>query len=161
MNDSTPWYRQFWPWFLIALPATAVVASFATLAIALSDPDPLVRDDWYAHGSRINQTLERERLAAEQDIRASLRLDDSGRGLQLVLHGTESVDSLTLALRHPTRGQRDIQLTLRRGSDGTFVGSADRRLDGTWDASLEPSDAPWGLRARIWLRPQAAAELGA
>ena len=24
--ESIPWYRQFWPWFLIALPATVVVA---------------------------------------------------------------------------------------------------------------------------------------
>lgn len=56
-TDEFPWYRQFWPWFLIFLPASAVIASFATLFIALNNPDPLVRDDWYEHGANINRTL--------------------------------------------------------------------------------------------------------
>mgnify|MGYP001818893455 CR=1 FL=1 len=40
-----PWYRQFWPWFIIALPAAVVVASFFTLWLAISNPDPLVVDE--------------------------------------------------------------------------------------------------------------------
>ena len=40
-----PWYRQFWPWFIIALPASAVVASFFTLYLAISNPDQLVVDE--------------------------------------------------------------------------------------------------------------------
>ena len=44
MNANTvaptpPWYRQFWPWFLLALPAAALIAGFATLAIALRNGD--------------------------------------------------------------------------------------------------------------------------
>lgn len=41
-GDSSPWYRQFWPWFLIALPASSVAFSFATLFIALNDPDTVL-----------------------------------------------------------------------------------------------------------------------
>jgi hypothetical protein len=37
-----PWYRQFWPWFIIALPAAAVLASFVSLWLAVSHPDHLV-----------------------------------------------------------------------------------------------------------------------
>ena len=44
-NPVTPWYRQFWPWFIIALPASAVVASFITLWLAISRPDYVVIDD--------------------------------------------------------------------------------------------------------------------
>lgn len=40
-----PWYKQFWPWFIIALPASVVVASFFTLWLAISNPDPLIVDD--------------------------------------------------------------------------------------------------------------------
>ena len=40
-----PWYKQFWPWFIIALPASVVVASFFTLWLAISNPDQLVVDD--------------------------------------------------------------------------------------------------------------------
>ena len=40
-----PWYRQFWPWFIIALPASAVIASLITFYLALSRPDHLVVED--------------------------------------------------------------------------------------------------------------------
>ena len=43
-----PWYKQFWPWFIIALPASVVIASFFTLYLAVSNPDQLiVTDDEY------------------------------------------------------------------------------------------------------------------
>jgi len=42
---NEPWYRQFWPWFIIALPASAVIASFITLWLAVSNPVTLVVND--------------------------------------------------------------------------------------------------------------------
>jgi hypothetical protein len=44
-GELQPWYRQFWPWFIIALPASAVIASFVTLWLAISNPDHLVVDE--------------------------------------------------------------------------------------------------------------------
>ena len=44
-GEIEPWYRQFWPWFIIALPASAVIASFFTLWLAISNPDQLVVDE--------------------------------------------------------------------------------------------------------------------
>jgi hypothetical protein len=43
--EILPWYKQFWPWFIIALPASAVIASFFTLWLAISNPDQLVVDE--------------------------------------------------------------------------------------------------------------------
>jgi hypothetical protein len=45
-----PWYKQFWPWFLIALPAAAVIASFITLDIAITHADIPVQGDYVQHG---------------------------------------------------------------------------------------------------------------
>lgn len=44
-NQNQPWYKQFWPWFIIALPASVVIASFFTLWLAISNPDHLVLSD--------------------------------------------------------------------------------------------------------------------
>ena len=44
-GQDVPWFRQFWPWFIIALPAAAVIASFFTLWLAISRPDHLVVDE--------------------------------------------------------------------------------------------------------------------
>lgn len=57
-TTATPWYRQFWPWFLFGLPAIVVVASIATVYLAVSNPDPLVDGNYYKHGLTINETLE-------------------------------------------------------------------------------------------------------
>ena len=37
--DATPWYRQFWPWFIIALLAGAVFGSCASAYLAVRHPD--------------------------------------------------------------------------------------------------------------------------
>ena len=47
---TQPWYRQFWPWFIIALPCAAVVGSIATAIIASKDGVNLVAEDYYKQG---------------------------------------------------------------------------------------------------------------
>jgi hypothetical protein len=42
-TDTLPWYRQFWPWFIISLPAAAVVACMVTIWLAVTNPDAIVR----------------------------------------------------------------------------------------------------------------------
>ena len=43
-GENVPWFKQFWPWFIIALPAAAVIASFVTLWLAISNPDQVIVD---------------------------------------------------------------------------------------------------------------------
>jgi hypothetical protein len=40
-----PCYREPWPWIIIGLLGTVIVASFITLWIAASNPDGLVVDE--------------------------------------------------------------------------------------------------------------------
>jgi len=44
-TEPPPWYRQFWPWFIIALPASVVIAGLYTFYLAVSQPVQLVVDD--------------------------------------------------------------------------------------------------------------------
>ena len=44
-HDTRPWYRQFWPWVLIAIPLSAVVMGAITLWLALANPEHLVVED--------------------------------------------------------------------------------------------------------------------
>lgn len=43
--DFRPWYREPWPWVLIAIPALTIIACGITLWLALVNPDYLVVDD--------------------------------------------------------------------------------------------------------------------
>ncbi|MCF1439106.1 MAG: FixH family protein, partial [Shewanella sp.] len=54
MSPIQPWYKQFWPWFLITLPLCAVIASLATMKIAVDNKDALVAEEYYKEGKAIN-----------------------------------------------------------------------------------------------------------
>ena len=62
-DQILPWYRQFWPWFIIALPTAAVVAGFFTLWLAISNPDYLVVDE--EEYRRLNSNLKAQAPAQE------------------------------------------------------------------------------------------------
>ena len=44
MNTHAPWYRQFWPWFLMLPPAVALTGGLATLWLAVEHADSVVPD---------------------------------------------------------------------------------------------------------------------
>jgi hypothetical protein len=55
-ESAKPWYREPWPWVIIAIPLMTVVASMITLWLAITHPDHLVVDE-----------------SAEQDVNPSLK----------------------------------------------------------------------------------------
>jgi len=42
LSETTPWWRLPIVWLVIGGPAAVVVAGFATLAIAIAHPDPVI-----------------------------------------------------------------------------------------------------------------------
>jgi hypothetical protein len=84
---GAPWYKQFWPWFLIALPTAAVVASIASLVIAVRNADTLVRADWSDAGENINVELALEREAATRGVSAVVRLEPASNRVSVQLDG--------------------------------------------------------------------------
>jgi hypothetical protein len=146
MNEratGAPWYRCFWPWFIVVLLGTSVAGSIATAVIAISGRDALVRDDWYRDGMAVNRRIEREARAGALGISASGRLDWVTGEVRLELAGDGVADLPTLAfeLSHPTRSQHDALLQLQRGDDGVFRGSLERPPSGRrFYARLEPGN---------------------
>jgi uncharacterized protein len=151
LQDVTPWYRQFWPWFLIALPAMAVVGSLVSLILAVRDPDGLVEDDYYRSGLAVNQDLLRDRRAYDLGLSAQLKVDTSAGMAEVVLRGSEpiAVDALQLSFVHPTRTGKDITALLQRRPDGIYGGVIGRLVSGRWHIVIEPPDMSWRLTARI------------
>ncbi|MBN7798043.1 FixH family protein [Parahaliea mediterranea] len=113
-----PWYRQFWPWFLMALPACAVVASLWTVYIAHRDADDLVVDDYYKDGLAINRQLEKRDYAERAGIAARVRVD--GDDILVTVSGPVRAQQLALYLSHPIESDRDIRVTLQRASRDSF-----------------------------------------
>lgn len=162
-TDSSPWYRQFWPWFVIALPAASVVLGFTTLFVAVRDADSLVRDDYYDAGLTINRDFDREREAARLGLRATLSLDAEGTlGLALEGEGADDIVRLSLYLDRPNDAGRDLRLVLERDASGAFApATALPDLGGRWDATVLPEGEAWRLASRVELARGRAAGMAA
>ncbi len=138
---ALPWYRHFWPWFILALLGTAVAASIATVLVAFANQDSLVRDDWYREGVAINRRLERDQNALRLGLRASASIDAASGEVNLEFTGTSApqLAALELELSHPTQADRDCRVILARTAPGRFRGQLPRGLDGRWYARLRPA----------------------
>jgi hypothetical protein len=169
-TDAAPWYRHFWPWFLISIPAAAVAGSILTFVLAGRNQDSLVTDDWYREGKTINRILARDRLARRLAISAELRIDERSGEVALELEGDSvgALETLYLELSHPTLASRDRQVLLRRREGSSlFRGQLPPFLSGRWYATVTPPPGSssglsqtWRLREEIRLPQEAPQRMG-
>lgn len=68
-NQKQPWYQNPFVWMIIGGPSIVILASFITLYLAISHPDPAI-DDYYRKGIEINKTLDAERDGMAPAIQA-------------------------------------------------------------------------------------------
>lgn len=146
MNDAPtleapPWYRQRWPWLLIAGPAIVVVAGIATAVIAVRTDDGLVAEDYYKRGLAINQTLERVERAEALALVAVVDVAGDGR-VEVELAGRgDAADvapaALRLRLAHPTRAADDRAATLTPVAPGRYAGRVPAPAPGRWRVIVE------------------------
>jgi len=152
VSPETPaWYRQGWPWFLIALPASAVFGGIATLILALQSPNALVVDDYYKEGLAINQQLHRQAAARDMQLNALLRSD--GRRLSLDLSAARPVtdDSVILQFIHVTRSELDREVIMQRQADRRYYAALPELANGNWNLHLKNGELSWEIRARLTL----------
>jgi hypothetical protein len=114
-EDTKPWYRQFWPWFIIALPAAAVVGGLTTLWISMQTSDSLVvrSEDGVRNAS--DRRIAAERFASRAGLAAQIDIDHETGAVSAVLRSgnLETVPaSLEFELSHPAFADRDRAITL-------------------------------------------------
>lgn len=117
-EDTLPWYRQFWPWFIIALPASAVVAGLYTVWLAMQTTDSLVISSNAGVDVTTARNLLAEQDAVRQQLSADIELNDQTGAVIVTLqskYANELPDALQMRLRHPTIAARDVATTLLRG----------------------------------------------
>ncbi len=143
-QDTTPWYRQFWPWFLIALPGTVVVISFHLMYTAYKHSDDLVVDQYYKVGLAINRQLERKERARELELAAAFTITD--QQVTARLDGQVSADTLELTFSHPMEADRDFSIPLQRVGAGIYHGILTAAVGERWHWILsDSSGGEWRL----------------
>jgi hypothetical protein len=159
-----PWYTQFWPWFLIGLPAVSVVVSVTALVLAIGHADSLVSDDWYKRGLAVNRDLGRAEAAARLGLGATMRVDGPRAELVVTLNAADAARDadgaeLEIEMRHPTSATRDRTYRLARSGPSRYRAALDGELVGRWYVSLGPPSGAWRLAAPLTLAPGVTARL--
>ena len=140
--DGRPWYKEPWPWILMAGPAAAIVAGIATLWIAHATADGLVAEDYYKRGLAINQDLRLERAALARGLQAKAARE--GARLRVRLQGA-APDALIAQLAHATRAGQDLRLRLVRAADGAYEAALPPLAPGRWHLILEDPRREWRI----------------
>ncbi len=151
-KSPAPWYRQGWPWFLVAFPAAAVIGGIITFILAVNTWDGLVVDDYYKEGGAIVQTIERTRLARELGLSARLGISD-GRLRVTLLSGKNTgtiPEQIRVTVAHPTHGGKDQILSLS-GHGGVFEGAVEPLAAGRWLLQIEDEARTWRMNGAAYL----------
>lgn len=146
-----PWYKQFWPWFLISILIFAVFIGLGLLTIATLNQDSMVRDNYYKEGRAINMHLGRDQMARELNLVADFQIDELTGEISLELQGKlENLPAnLQLDLISPTHADRDRSVLLKHVSAEQYVGQLEEPMQGRLYIDLSdpalPGEDGWRL----------------
>jgi uncharacterized protein len=136
-------------WLMWFLPASAVCASLATLAIAIDGADPRLPAAYHWEGTGLDRDFERARRAAALGIAGTLEVRDAARECAVILEAALNADSLVLLLTHSRDPRLDRQVLLRRSSSGEFVGGCEALPSARWRIALGDTAGEWSLRTEV------------
>lgn len=152
-RDAKRWYREPWPWLLMAGPVIVIIAGFATAWLAVRSSDGLVAEDYYKQGLAAGETLERSKRAEEMGVSAALRLTGDRVAIRLGMQSAAGVDvppALLLTLSHPTRAGIDQKARLQRMEE-SYVGELNLPASGHWLVLVEDEARTWRVMASVML----------
>lgn len=146
-DKVTPWYKQFWPWFLIGLLCSSIIVSSTFAVLSIRTADGMVQEDYYEHGKAINRVFAKQERARELNLSADLRLDPLTSDIVIDLAGDTRPDTLYLNFIFPTEDDRDHSFVLEHVRDGRYITQGPDNLRYRWYIQLQPAqqDSDWRL----------------
>lgn len=152
-RSSKAWYREPWPWMLMAGPLAVIIAGVITAWLTIKSNDGLVSEDYYKQGLAAGQTVAKSKFAEELGIVATLSLTSEGMRVKLSGKHPDMVmpPALQVTLSHPTRAGLDQKSRLQQGGDGSYVGEMHLPASGHWLVLIEDDAKTWRLLGSVML----------
>lgn len=152
-NTVTPWYKQFWPWVLIGLPTSVVIASITTYFLAINGMDSVISKDYYKEGLAVNADLERDKKAAALGLSADIAIDGQNVTMSLSAKDPATIKSLAgqpilLEIENLSFQDKDLSASLVPKGDGVWQGKIPANMSqATWLARVIGPD--WRISDRL------------
>ena len=156
------WYKEPWPWLLMAGPAIVVVAAVYTFYLAKSNSADLVSDDYYKDGKHIDLQLHRDEEAVRLGISAQVLISPDKNAAKVFVSGNfDRTRPLNLVLMHPAKKSDDQTVKLQAAQNGTLSGDKTeysavfKPLPAThhWYVRVEDSAGKWRVEEK-WIENQ-------
>lgn len=145
---TQPWYKQFWPWFLIVLPCCAVTASIYTFYLASTSEFSLVDEDYYKKGKGINQDLSKIRQAKQLGL--VFRIDQQAEVIEISQHGGDALGTaLKVRFHHATIAKHDFEQMVTADGDGVYRITTAEPLNGKWRVQIDNYDSAWRMQSKM------------
>ncbi|EGR0410654.1 FixH family protein [Vibrio cholerae] len=144
-----PWYKQFWPWFLIILPLTVVIWTVATVIVFANNSVSLVTEDYYKKGKGINIDLSKINIAKELELHATIQSEGNNVLIAFDKGQLTHYPAIQAMFAHRTLPDRDFSQLVTADAQGIYRVKLDHELQGPWFLELTPHDAQWLIQGRI------------
>ena len=178
MNDqpNTPWYREPWAWYMVAIMAATFTWGGVQVYTAVTYQDSVVIDDYYKYGRAINQDLTRVDNARAMAIVATVTVDDLTGEVRVILQGQTSQwpPQLRLSFLSPVFQDQDRTIDLYRTpgpqTASAYTGQLSRAIAGRYYLQLETPDqavpetgftSGWKISQQVNIVPDATLTLAA
>lgn len=147
---TKPWYKQFWVWFIILIPASAVVMGIALVYVATQNQVSLVRDDWYKDGLAINRRIDKQLQAKALGLTAEVSFSRENGALNVEIPDlSPKPNGLQLVLIHPTRASDDKTLNLAITPANSYWTQLNKQITGRYYLQISSPEQGWQLDGNI------------
>ena len=144
-----PWYKQFWPWFLIILPLTVVVWTIVTVVVFANNSVSLVAEDYYKKGKGINIDISKMNVARDLGLNATVSSDGNTVVITFNKGELPHFPALTATFTHRTLSDHDFTKLLTADAKGNYRLTPEDSIEGPWFVELEPHNQEWMIQGRV------------
>lgn len=147
-----PWYKQFWPWFLISVPVVVMVVCAIIIYLAVTQGNfSMVVDDYYKKGKTINAVIAHVERAQELNISFEFKAADGALALRYNTGAPEQLSALQVKFVHATDAAKDFSRQVTVAADGIYRADIPTHIDARWTVTIEPFDRQWKVSQKYQL----------
>ncbi|MEZ8306097.1 FixH family protein [Vibrio splendidus] len=144
-----PWYKQFWPWFLIFLTVGVSMLTLVRVAILTNHSVNVVTEDYYKKGKGINVDISKVNVAKKLGLSASVSEKSNSVIITLNKGKLDHFPAISAMFVHRTLPDRDFTQLLTADASGNYTLTLDHEMQGPWFIELSPHDSEWLVQGRM------------